>query len=62
MRILKTLKDLIEQTDPSDQAISCRCFLNPEHEDKKPSCFIYHNEHSIYAKCMSCQIDGIIYF
>jgi len=62
MRAVDTLKDLIEKTEPSDQAISCRCFLNPSHEDRNPSCFIYHNLHSIYAKCVSCQIDGIINF
>ena len=56
-----TLEDLIVKVEPSNQAIKCHCFLNPSHEDKNPSCFIYSNETNVYAKCMSCGIDGIIY-
>jgi hypothetical protein len=62
MRTVETLEKLIANTIVSDTAIKCHCFLNPSHEDKNPSCFIYHNEHSIYAKCVSCQVDGIINF
>jgi len=62
MSTVETLDKLIANTKVSDIAIKCHCFLNPNHVDKNPSCFIYHNEHRIYAKCVSCQIDGIMNF
>jgi len=61
MKTSDILRDLIDKTEVSDQAIGCHCFLNEEHEDKNPSCYIYHNENSIYAKCTSCQMDGMMY-
>jgi len=60
MEINDTLENLIKNTNVSDEAIKCRCFLNPEHEDNNPSCFIYHNKESIYAKCVSCGVDELI--
>ncbi len=61
MESCDTLEDLITRVKPSDQAIRCHCFLNSRHEDKNPSCFIYRNKTNVYAKCVSCGIDGIIY-
>lgn len=61
IRTIDTLEKVITKTQVSDTAIKCHCFLNQSHEDRNPSCFIYHNEHSIYAKCVSCQVDGILF-
>lgn len=44
----------------SEKTISCHCFLNEEHEDNNPSCFIRRYEKGLYAKCMSCLTDGFI--
>lgn len=62
LKTVDTLEEIINKTEVSDTAIRCHCFLNKAHEDKKPSCYIYHNWNNIYAKCSSCQIEGIIYF
>ncbi|RLA82647.1 MAG: hypothetical protein DRG78_06575 [Epsilonproteobacteria bacterium] len=56
-----TLNYIIDSKETSNMAIKCRCFLNDKHEDKNPSCFIYINETTVYAKCMSCNRDGILY-
>ena len=61
MEITDTLENLIKNTAVSNEAIKCRCFLNPEHEDNNPSAYIYHNQESIYAKCVSCGVDGLLY-
>jgi len=61
MKTSDTLRTLIKKTEVSNTATRCHCFLNKSHEDRNPSCFIYFNEHNIYAKCVACQIDGIIY-
>lgn len=56
-----TLKDFIKITKVSDKATRCHCFLNKQHEDSNPSCFIYRNDNNIYAKCVACGFDGLLY-
>ena len=51
---------IINNIKVSNSAIPCHCFLNPQHEDKNPSCFIYLNTNNVYAKCVSCGTDGIL--
>lgn len=55
-----TLKDFIKITKVSDKATSCHCFLNKQHMDNNPSCFLYRNHNNIYAKCVACGFDGIL--
>jgi len=52
---------IIKNIKVSNSAISCHCFLNPKHEDKNPSCFIYVNTINVYAKCISCGVDGLLF-
>ncbi len=56
-----TLKNFIKKTKVSDKATRCHCFLNKLHEDSNPSCFIYKNDNNIYAKCVACGVDGLLY-
>lgn len=56
-----TLKNFIKKTKVSDKATRCHCFLNKQHEDSNPSCFIYRNDNNIYAKCVACGFDGLLY-
>jgi len=62
MKITDTLENLIKNTDISDEAIKCHCFLNPKHEDNNPSAYIYHNQENIYSKCVSCGVDGLLQY
>lgn len=57
----KTLKEIIRNTSISDRAIPCHCFLNHLHVDKHHSCYIFHNERSVYAKCSACHAEGIFF-
>ncbi len=57
---LNTLDEIINFSKVSDKAISCHCFLNDNHPDIHNSCFIYHNDNNIYAKCMSCGYEAIL--
>ncbi len=57
-----TLEQVINTHGVSDRSISCRCFLNPEHEDINPSCYIYLNDTNVYAKCVACGTDGLLNF
>jgi hypothetical protein len=55
---LNTLNEIINFSKVSNKAISCHCFLNDNHPDIHNSCFIYHNDNNIYAKCMSCGYEA----
>ena len=57
-----TLEQIINTHGVSDRSLSCRCFLNHEHEDKNPSCFIYLNDNNVYAKCVACGAEGLLNF
>lgn len=61
IRATNTLKYIITNIKTNNKALSCHCFLNPKHEDKNPSCFIYLNQNNIYIKCVSCGIDGLFF-
>jgi len=61
MRQSKPLKELIKSSTISDKAIPCHCFLNPSHADAHPSCFIFINHNSIFAKCSACHAEGILF-
>lgn len=52
---------IINNIKVSNSAIPCHCFLNSKHEDKNPSCFIYLNTNNVYAKCVSCGVDGLLF-
>lgn len=56
-----TLENFIKKIKVSNKATSCHCFLNKKHKDNNPSCFLYRNHNSIYAKCVACGFDGILY-
>jgi len=56
-----TLRELINRHVIENTPLACHCFLNIEHEDKKPSCFIHFNAHNIYAKCVACETEGLLY-
>lgn len=58
---LNTLNEIINFSKVSDKAIACHCFLNENHPDINNSCLIYHNQTNIYAKCMSCGCDAILF-
>ena len=60
IKAINTLDYIINNIKVSNSAISCHCFLNPKHEDKNPSCFIYLNTNNVYAKCVSCGTDGLL--
>lgn len=55
-----TLENFIINTEVSNKATRCHCFLNKQHEDRNPSCFIYRNDNNIYAKCVACGFDGVL--
>lgn len=61
IKAINTLDYIIKNIKVSNSAIPCHCFLNPKHEDKNPSCFIYLNTNNVYAKCVSCGMDGLLY-
>lgn len=61
IRATNTLNYIITNIKNNNKALSCHCFLNPKHEDKNPSCFIYLNPNNIYAKCVSCGIEGLFF-
>ena len=61
IKVINTLDYIINNIKVSSKAIPCHCFLNEEHEDKNPSCFIYLNHTNIYAKCVSCGLDSLLY-
>lgn len=61
IKAINTLDYIINNIKVSNKPIPCHCFLNPKHEDKNPSCFIYLNTNNVYAKCVSCDIDGILF-
>ncbi len=60
IKAINTLDYIIKNIKVSSSAVSCHCFLNPKHEDKNPSCFIYLNTNNVYVKCVSCGTDGIL--
>lgn len=61
MKQSKPLKEIIKSSTISDKAIPCHCFLNPSHADVHPSCFIFINHNSIFAKCSACHAEGILF-
>lgn len=60
IKAINTLDYIINNIKVSNSAIPCHCFLNPKHEDKNPSCFIYLNTTNVYAKCVACGTDGLL--
>lgn len=61
IKAINTLDYIINNIKVSNSAISCNCFLNPKHVDNNPSCFIYLNTNNVYAKCVSCGVDGLLF-
>ena len=61
IKAINTLDYIIKNIKVSSSAVPCHCFLNPKHEDKNPSCFIYLNTNNVYAKCLSCSVDGLLF-